>query len=105
MKKEYKILKLFIQFLKEKNVYHSFLKALRYDETYRIMNSQAIDPSLFIVHNLTYSPQNIIANAFDWNRKPNQIAQIPCGGWCQIDELWRRRLSKYGFYDYFFSET
>lgn len=87
MKYKY-ILRIFITFLKRENVYDQYIDALINDKHYR----QKISPSLFIAHHVKYSPQNLIASAFDWSTYQNTIV-----GWAYIDEKWRRLLSKHGY--------
>lgn len=96
MKHKY-ILRIFITFLKRENVYYQYIDALINDKHYRTKTSQQLSPSSFIAHQVKYSPQNLISNAFAWSTYQNTIF-----GWAYIDEKWRRLLSKHGYYDYNF---
>jgi hypothetical protein len=63
------ILKRFIKFLKEKEIYQYYIKALKKGSSYRIGVSYDTDPTQFIVNALE-KPGNLINCAFAWSQSP-----------------------------------
>lgn len=63
------ILKRFIKFLKEKEIYQYYVKSLKNGSSYRINVSYDTDPTQFIVNALE-KPCHLINCAFAWSQSP-----------------------------------
>lgn len=64
------ILKRFIKFLKEKEIYQHYIECLKKGSSYRISVSYDNDPTQFIINALE-KPRDLINCAFAWAKSPN----------------------------------
>lgn len=83
MKNKY-ILKLFIAFLKQNEVYNDYLYALSKGELFRYRIRQKIRPENFISETIKCNPDALIQYAFDWESDSNLSQET----WWILNDEW-----------------
>lgn len=86
-----KILKLFITFLKQKEVYYEYLNCLSNGAKFRnYIRNDFEDPTIFLTHTVKCEPFNLITCAFNWN----EGMKITRNKWSDLNDDWWNVLTK-----------
>lgn len=89
--KNRKILKLFIAFLKQKEVYYEYLNCLSNGAKFRkYIRNDFEDPSAFLAYTVKREPLNLITCAFNWN----EGTKLTRNKWSDLDDDWWHVLTK-----------
>ena len=89
--KNRKILKLFIAFLKQKEIYDEYLNCLSNGAKFRsYIRNDFADPIAFLAYTVKREPYNLINSAFNWDKG----MKITRNKWGILDGEWLDVLTK-----------